>query len=207
VSFKPLTEGVYLYEVRTDDKHQVIPANGLVLATQEGPVLVDTGWRGDQTEALIAFTERIYGRLPAVAIITHAHADRSGGLKTVRARGIRVAWLDRTAALVNDRRDGDLVFSDAAQVGAIELWFPGRGHAPDNIVVWHSPSKTLYGGCFIKAAEQGIGWTGDADFAQWPSSLAAVAARYPDAKTVVPGHGNPGGPELLAHTAAVISAQ
>ena len=37
----------------------------------------------------------------------------------------------------------------------------------------------------------------DADLLAWPDSLRRISARYPKAEVVIPGHGLPGGPELL----------
>ena len=33
--------------------------------------------------------------------------------------------------------------------------------------------------------------------AAWPATLDSLLARFPDARIVVPGHGTPGGPELI----------
>jgi metallo-beta-lactamase class B len=207
VSFSPLAAGVWRYEVRTNDRHQVLPANGLLIATPEGPVLVDSGWRADQAAALIEFSEQTLHQPPVLVVVTHSHSDRSGGLAEVRRRGLRVGWLQHTAELVSDVLDSDLRFTDAATFGGVELFFPGAGHAPDNIVVWHAATKTLYGGCFIKALESDIGWLHDADLAAWPSSLDHVLARYPAIENVVPGHGAPGGVELIEHTRALVAEQ
>lgn len=44
------------------------------------------------------------------------------------------------------------------------------------------------------------GNTGDADVEHWAEAVAAVAARFPHAERVIPGHGSAGGRELLDHT-------
>jgi metallo-beta-lactamase class B len=228
VSFSTLSAGVWRYETRTNQEHQVLHANGLIFATAEGPVVVDAAWRDDQAATVFDFVQQTLHQVPAWVVVTHSHTDRSGGLAEVRRRGVRVAWLQRTAELlqkttgatvansesahvapgVGVMAEGDLRFTDVAQLnGDVELFFPGAGHAPDNIVVWHRPSETLYGGCFIKALEQDIGWLQDADVTAWPHSLDRVLERYPTAARVVPGHGEPGGLELIAHTRALAEAQ
>jgi metallo-beta-lactamase class B len=207
VSFSPLAPGVWRTELRTNDRHQVLPTNGLLIATTLGPVLVDSGWRDDQAAALVDFAQSTLHQAPALVVITHSHSDRSGGLAEIRRRGLRVGWLQRTAELAGDVREGDLRFTDSARFGDVELFFPGAGHAPDNIVVWHAATKTLYGGCFIKASADGIGWLHDADLTRWPDSLDAVLARYPGIETIVPGHGAPGGIELVAHTRELVTQQ
>ncbi len=40
----------------------------------------------------------------------------------------------------------------------------------------------------------------------WAASIARVQAAYPDARLVLPGHGDAGGPELLAHTRELATA-
>ncbi len=83
---------------------------------------------------------------------------------------------------------------------AILIW-PGAGHAPDNVVT-HIPSMGIvFAGCLCFSMERsGVGNVRDADLLAWPASVDRVAAL--GAETVIPGHGKPGGPELLEHTKA-----
>lgn len=83
----------------------------------------------------------------------------------------------------------------------VELYYPGAGHAPDNIVAWVPDRRLLFGGCLVKSAvAESLGYRGDADLAAWPGSIAAVRARFPDAALIVPGHGEPGSTELYTNT-------
>ena len=82
-----------------------------------------------------------------------------------------------------------------------ELFFPGPGHTADNATVWLQENRVLAGGCLVRAlTATSMGNTSEADLESWPRAIAALQARYPDVGIVVPGHGEPGGPELLAHT-------
>ena len=45
-----------------------------------------------------------------------------------------------------------------------------------------------------------LGNTEDADVRAWPGTMEKALAAFPDARIVVPGHRQPGGPELLRHT-------
>ena len=86
-----------------------------------------------------------------------------------------------------------------------ETFLPGHGHSADNLVVWLAGPRVLFGGCFVKSAQSGgLGNTADADLHSWATAVGTVQARYPDADLVIPGHGEPGGPELLAHTAHLL---
>ena len=45
----------------------------------------------------------------------------------------------------------------------------------------------------------------DADLAEWPTSVERIKEKhYPEAEVVIPGHGLPGGLNLLQHTANVV---
>jgi glyoxylase-like metal-dependent hydrolase (beta-lactamase superfamily II) len=121
--------------------------------------------------------------------VTHSHIDRTGGLSALRRRGVSVLALDLTIDRVH------------AEAGALEAFFPGAGHAPDNIVVWFPGPRILLGGCMVKAEDApALGNVADADLLSWPKAIEAVQKRYPDADIVVPGHGAVGGPKALAHT-------
>jgi len=86
-------------------------------------------------------------------------------------------------------------------IGSVEVFFPGAGHTQDNLVVWVPQHRTLFGGCIVKNAhDRTLGNTADADLREWPASLRRLQTRYGQASLVVPGHGEPGGPELLQHT-------
>jgi len=170
-----------------------IPSNGLVAVTEGGLLLVDTAWTESQTEAVLAWGDRRF-RLPWIgAVITHDHTDRDGGLAALERRKIAVAALDLTVAKLTRRgvrgvttlftaRDG--VFKDPR---GFEAYYPGPGHASDNIVL-HFPGL-VYGGCLVKSMPaDDLGFTGDADLAGWPAAIRNVRARYADL-AIVPGHG------------------
>ena len=50
-----------------------------------------------------------------------------------------------------------------------------------------------------------LGNTNDADLVAWSSSVAKVEARYRQVEIVVPGHGEPGGADLLTHTRGLLN--
>jgi metallo-beta-lactamase class B len=191
-----------------------LPANGMVVRTPKGLLLVDTGWTVAQTEQLLAWGEKSLGASWAEAIVTHSHVDRAGGVSALYARNIRVVALERT---VDDLRKGgatrlpDAILSPEAPVHTdvlgFEAFFPGAAHARDNIVVWFPAERILFGGCMIKAQSAGdLGFVGDADLASWPKALDAVKARYASAAVVVPGHGEIGGLGCLSRTRKLLRA-
>ena len=88
----------------------------------------------------------------------------------------------------------------------IEVYFPGPSHSSDNVVVYFPTRKVLFGGCMIKSLEsKNLGFTGDADLAEWPKSVRKVLEKYKDSKIVVPGHGKYGDIRLLHHTLQLLA--
>ena len=45
-----------------------------------------------------------------------------------------------------------------------------------------------------------LGYTKEADLKNWPRTLRKIKTKYAQACLVIPGHGDPGGLELLDHT-------
>jgi len=170
-----------------------VPSNGLVAVTARGLLLVDTAWTDAQTEAVLAWGDRRFHRPWIGAVITHDHADRAGGLAALERRRIPVSALDLTVAKMTRRGVRGVTTLFLARDGALkdprgfEAFYPGSGHASDNIVL-RFPGL-VYGGCLVKSmAATDLGFTGDADLASWPVAIGNVRARYSDA-AIVPGHG------------------
>lgn len=214
VSVREIADGVWLHVTVSDSASGSIAANGLIVRAGPQLVLVDTGWNGRQAAVLADWAERTLGEPVRIAIATHAHEDRSGGLDELLVRGVHVVVLDSTLARLPERmRDAGIeTFHGARELTlggrTLELFAPGPGHTADNIVVWLPDAALLFGGCFIKSAgSRTLGNLADADLARWPASLQAVDARFGGARLVVPGHGDVGGRELIAHTRALLRAQ
>jgi glyoxylase-like metal-dependent hydrolase (beta-lactamase superfamily II) len=182
------------------------PSNGLVVRGASGALIIDTAWNPEQTAAVLSWAEANVGQISAV-IVTHAHDDRLGGLAEVRRRGIPSYALAETVQL--SAKDGwPSIEHGVASPFALdslgfsgELLFPGSGHTSDNATVWLRESRVLAGGCLVRAsASTTMGNTTQADLEGWPRAIATLQQRYRDVRVVVPGHGEPGGPELLVHT-------
>lgn len=173
------------------------PSNGLVVREGNGLVLVDTAWGDPLTEELLDRIEREL-KLPVVrAVATHFHDDRLGGAATLKKRGIPLYAHPLTIA----KMPGLGLKPLPASFGSLEVYYPGPAHAPDNVVVWIPGAKVLFGGCAVRSANStALGNLSDADLLRWHESIRNVMRRYGDAEIVVPGHGKPGGKELLERT-------
>jgi metallo-beta-lactamase class B len=205
---RKLAPGVWVHVTFTENRAgDRISANGLLVTTGEMSLLIDTGWNGDQTRRLLDWADGMLGQPVEHVIVTHSHPDRAGGLDAVLERPIIVHGHAGTAEIF--RRSGrprlhwSFEFEERLELGGevIHLYYPGPGHAPDNIVAWLPRRKILFVGCLVRSATtEGLGYTGDANLEQWPSAVRRVIERYRDAKILVAGHGKPGGVELLSHT-------
>jgi metallo-beta-lactamase class B VIM len=185
------------------------PANGLIVRQGDGLLLIDTAWGAAQTATLLKeIAQQI--KLPVrSAIITHWHDDRAAGVGVLERAGVKVRADQKTCRLLRQKGrpvpDAPLKGldqpGDAVAVGSVEVLFPGPAHTPDNVMVWIPSQKVLFGDCMVREmAAKDLGNTADGDGAAWPQAIRRAQARYPQAQIVVPGHGAPGGRELLAHT-------
>jgi metallo-beta-lactamase class B len=194
VQVRRIAPGLWVHTTWMDLGGAPYPANGMLLETPDGSVLVDTGWNEAQTDTLLAWAAR-EGRPVRRAYITHAHNDRMGGIAAVRRAGVPVQGSALTAEIA--QREGlsgpdVLAGLDAGPVraGGVELFHPGAGHTRDNVVVWFPEQRVLFGGCLVKAdTATTVGNVADADVENWPRAVRRVADQYPAARVVVPGHG------------------
>jgi menaquinone-dependent protoporphyrinogen IX oxidase len=83
----------------------------------------------------------------------------------------------------------------------VYCYYLGAGHSTDNIVAWIPSEQILFGGCMVKDLNsKELGNLSDAKTEEWPETIQKVIAKFPDVKTIIPGHGRIGGVELLNHT-------
>jgi metallo-beta-lactamase class B len=192
----PDRPGLYLVHSYGTWQGQKIEANGLLVASQGCVAMIDTAWGTLQTQEVLAWVKKELKAPVKFAVITHAHADRIGGIGVLRAAHIPTYGDELTPA--EARRHGfpspDHQFRKQIALSCgeltLDLFYPGPGHTRDNLTVYVRGSRVLYGGCFLKsAASTSLGNLEDADLKAWPKSLEALEQRFPDAEIVIPGHG------------------
>ena len=188
-----------------------IRSNGLLIVADSTGFLVDTAWGHEPTRALLAWVDTHLQIRIEQAVLTHAHADRMGGIAVLRERDIPTVATTRTRALAQAQGWPlpDETFEKAHRVSvgerAIELFYPGAAHTVDNAVVWLPDARLLFGGCMIKGAHsKSLGNLADADVKAWPATLDALIARYPKPSVVIPSHSPPGDHTLLSRTARLL---
>lgn len=67
----------------------------------------------------------------------------------------------------------------------VQIWSPGPGHTRGDTIAWVEEEKVLYSGDLVEY-EAGV-YTGDAQLAEWPTTLEALRALK--AESIVPGRG------------------
>jgi metallo-beta-lactamase class B len=211
---RQLSGTVWMHTSKKTLNGVVVSANGLVIATSEGSILVDTPWDTAQTRRILRWAALTLRSPIRSAVVTHAHEDRMGGSALLKKESIPTYGL----ALTGERAAGkgwpipDSLFTDQLFVRlgdrTLDLFFPGAGHSPDNIVVWLAEEKILFGGCLVKGVNDNtLGFTGDADKPAWAVALGRINTRYPDARIIVPGHGTVGDRAMLLHTLELLQGR
>jgi metallo-beta-lactamase class B VIM len=210
-----LRPGVWMHTSwqKLDDGKR-FPSNGLVVREGDHLVLVDTAWGEPPTEDLLRWIDRTLKLPVKAAVVTHFHGDRLGGAAALQRRRIAfhghplTAELAATLKLPPPKTLGGLTKAGSVDhVESAEVFYPGPAHTRDNVVVWLPRSRVLAGGCAVRASgTTALGNVADAYVKEWAASIGRVLERYGEAEVVIPGHGEPGGRELLEHTIELAKA-
>lgn len=194
---------------------QPFSANGIIVRGRRAGLIVDTTWRVGEMADLIRVARGATDNVPLSLTGTHAHEDRISGLEIARDYGVRSLAhrytqedaFARGLPIADDTWRGTL---RRVQLGrrVVELYYAGPAHTRDNVVAFDAESGVLFGGCQVRAADNvNLGNVADADVRGWAATTRRLIRRYRRrARIVVPGHGDPGGPELLDHTLALAEA-
>ena len=212
---------------------EVHDSNVLLVRLPDGTVLIcSSPFDSDTTRALLGWARARLAPTRLVAVNTHWHLDGTGGNAAYHEAGVVTYASTETQALSLAR--GPSMRSEAAEGLAphvaervrmtpveparhtfdpargltltfggerVEVTYPGPAHSHDNVVVYLPARGLLFGGCMLKVGDS-IGYLGDASLESWEPALARLRAL--GATVVVPGHGRPGGPEILDNTARLV---
>lgn len=187
-------------------------SNGLIYVQNGQGYLFDTPASDSLTQVLVEWVADSLHTKITDFVPNHWHSDCMGGLKYLQSIGVNSYAHQMTIDIA--RSKGLPVpshgFKDSLSLELnghpVKCYYLGAAHSMDNIVVWIPDEKILFAGCMAKeAAAKGMGNTVDGDLAEWPKTIDRVIAKFPSAKIVIPGHGLPGGQEVLKHTQKLLS--
>ena len=212
-----------LYLISIDDSvfihvshHQVesygmVSSNGLIVIKNGQAIMVDTPMDNEKTEKLTTYLQDSMHVKVSGLIIGHFHEDCLGGLGYLQEKGVKSIAHELTVQKCNEL---NLPIPTVSFTDSLVLQFNGEkivcryfgvGHAADNITVWLPRQRILFGGCLIKSVNsKNLGNLSDAVMEKWDETVEKILQTYPDLTTVIPGHGNAGGIELLKHTIELV---
>jgi len=215
ISITQLADGVWLHTTYyTYPDGTRFPSNGLIVKEGDSLTLIDTAWGELLTiELLEAINSEI--KLPvSKAFVTHAHGDRAAGVDVLELKGIKVFAHPLTVQLTTEQGAAvpNNIISELEEAGSVvkfgslELFFPGAGHAMDNVMAWLPDKRILFGGCAVRALQSSsVGNVVHGDVHSWLKITKQLKRKFKSAAIVVPGHGRVGGYDLLSHTEKLIT--
>ncbi len=207
IKIESLTNNVFIHiSYLNIPNYGNFPCNGMIYRNGKKIMVFDTPTTGEATQELLSWIDRnLSGRVVAV-VVNHFHNDCLGGLDVFHLRNIMSYANNATIRLAEENHETvpkagfeslqELVLGNKKVINQ----FFGEGHTTDNIVSYLPEEKILFGGCLIKEMQAGKGNLADANVDEWPATVRRIKAKYPDIRFVIPGHGKPGGMELLDYT-------
>ena len=203
-----LSENAYVHVSYSElPKFGRFPSNGLIFINGSKAFLFDTPVTDSLTMDLVSWIKdsmklKIVGFVP-----NHWHVDCMGGLGYLQNQKIESYANQMTIdiAKANKLPVPTHGFKDSLQLQLgnkwIQCYYLGAAHSLDNIVVWIPSEQILFAGCMIKSVNSvDLGNIVDGDLIAYPKTIDKLMDRFPNAKIVIPGHGQFGGVELIKHT-------
>lgn len=183
-----------------------VPCNGLIVSSNNEAIIFDTPTSNDGSKELLNWIAAELKCKVKAIVPTHFHNDCLAGLQFFEENKIPSHAYFKTIELAKENKysipqnsfTDSLILTLGAEPVIIKYF--GEGHTKDNVVGYFQADNILFGGCLIKELNATKGYTGDANLADWSSTVSKIKAAYPLLKTVVPGHGKEGNSKLLDYT-------
>ena len=193
----------------------------------DGVVAVDAGAdAANGAEIVKAIAETTGGKPIRTLILTHAHADHSGGARAFAAAGARVVCQEGVAGQIlafvtqatSDPKDPmygkaglrpvvESISERAILVDGlhnVQIYFLGAGHTKGDLVVYLANDKVLFSGDLALNGRMPFLQSPDVDPVGWEKSLMTLS-KVP-AEKLVPGHGDIGPATGIADSLAYLHA-
>ena len=203
----PISENSFLHiSYLTLPEYGKVACNGAIYMNHGEAIVFDTPIDPKASNELLRWISQNQQHNITAVVINHFHDDCLGGLQAFHDLNIPSYANDQTIVL--DKKEGNPVpkigFKDHIKIKVgqetVENTYFGEGHTKDNIVSYIPSENLIFGGCMIKALEATKGNLNDANVSAWSHTVEKIRQAYPNLKTVIPGHGDFGGIELLLYT-------
>jgi len=195
LKIEQLTGDFYIYTTYNTYEGAKIPAHGMYVVSDEGVALLDTPWDTTQFQPLLDSIKIRHHKNVIICIATHWHSDRTEGLEYYKQQGIKTytTFLTDELSKTNNKKRAEFLLNKDTTFTlgqhSFETYYPGEGHTLDNIVVWFSKEKILYGGCLIKGADaENLGYLGDANETEYETTLKRVSRKCPNPQFILVSH-------------------
>lgn len=183
-----------------------VACNGMIYITNNEALVFDTPTTVKVSKELINWITNTKKVLVHGVVVNHFHNDCLGGLKGFHDKNITSYANNLTIELA--KKDSVTIpkkgFSERLDLmlgsNKVIIQFFGEGHTKDNTVSYLESENVLFGGCLIKSLKATKGYLGDANIAQWSTTVRRVKEKFPNLRTVIPGHGKVGDRSLLDYT-------
>lgn len=203
-----LSENAYLHISYFDlPTYGRIAANGLIFINGNEAFVFNSSWTDSLTKDLFEWINDSMNKKVVGFIPNHWHNDCMGGLNYIQSQKIVTYANQITIDIAKSKKMPvpDNGFKDSLELALgnkiIKCFYLGAAHSMDNIVVWIPSETILFAGCMIKSINsKDLGNTADGDLVAYPVTIDKLISKFPDAKIVIPGHGQFGGVNLLTHT-------
>ena len=191
----------------------MVGCNGMVVIDNNEAIVFDTPADEASTTELIDWIQSKLDCEIKAIVPTHFHTDCLAGLELFHQQDIPSYASARTITLAKafNKPIPQNSFNSltALPVGTTEVVidFVGEGHTTDNIIGYFPDEQVMFGGCLVKEVDAGKGNLEDANVKAWPTTITRIKEEYPNTQIVIPGHGEPGGTELLDYTIQLFTTE
>jgi glyoxylase-like metal-dependent hydrolase (beta-lactamase superfamily II) len=217
---REIADGIHLIP---DERVEFVPAIGIVLGEQWA-LVIDTAMGARNGARILAEARRLGGDRRLMLTTTHFHPEHAFGAAPLAAEATYVCNLAQAQELAAKGREYVEMFSGfgpglaelldgvelvaphvtfaggSAQIDlggrAVELIEIGPAHTRGDMVVFLPDERILFAGDLVERRFLPIFADDDASGLRWLAALDRLDALEP--RLVVGGHGDPGGPELIA---------
>jgi metallo-beta-lactamase class B len=209
-----ISEGFKLIQLNENTYiHSVENCNGIVFVKNGEALIVSSPPGEDFSKILFNYVEDSLGAEIKYFVGDNRHIDGiEGAFREINERNIKFYCHDFTFEFYKNNPNFPLncePFSGGKNLviggSTIELRYFGPAHTDDGITAWIPESKTLFGGNAVRNMNGWAGNIADAHLNEWAGTIRKIKAAYPEAETVIPGHGEAGGTGLLDYTIGLYS--